>query len=214
MSTIYNMYYKKRESLTNENCSNCAFNCAYCMVGHDCEDKSICDNYDAMRMCNSCVKENKFTSFYAKVEKAQPVQTVYVSTVDPDFIPKKQYNSDSGFDLYAAEDSFIYPNKFKAIGTGVKIGIPPGFEGQIRPRSGLAAKKGVTVLNTPGTIDQDYRGEVMVILINHGDCTFFAEKGDRIAQLVIKPVYNFEFKKVFKLSVTDRGDDGFGSTGV
>jgi dUTP pyrophosphatase len=209
------MYYEKKKSLTKTKCSNCAHNCAYCTVDQWCEHQATCHNYDAMRACTSCINEKNFTSFYpTEKELQQTVNIIQVSTPDTTLIPKKQYTSDSGFDLCAAEDSFVYPDKFKAINTGIKIALPPGFEGQVRSRSDLAAEYGVAVLNAPGTIDQGFRGEIKVILMNHGTYTFFARKGARIAQLVIKPVYDFEFKHVFKLSITDRGGDGIGSTGV
>jgi dUTP pyrophosphatase len=97
--------------------------------------------------------------------------------------------------------------------TGLAIALPDGFEAQVRPRSGLAAKHGVTVLNSPGTIDADYRGEIQVILINHGADPFTIKRGERIAQMVIAPVVRAELVAVAVLSATDRGDGGFGSTG-
>jgi dUTP pyrophosphatase len=97
--------------------------------------------------------------------------------------------------------------------TGLAIALPPGFEAQVRPRSGLAAKHGVTVLNSPGTIDADYRGEISVILINHGDQPFTIRRGERIAQMVIAPVVRAELVVKAALSTTDRGGGGFGSTG-
>lgn len=98
--------------------------------------------------------------------------------------------------------------------TGVFLEIPSGFEGQVRPRSGLAAKHGITVLNAPGTIDADYRGEVCVILINHGDRSVSFQTGDRIAQLVFAPVTQVTWVRADGLSVTERGEGGFGSTGT
>jgi dUTP pyrophosphatase len=97
--------------------------------------------------------------------------------------------------------------------TGLAIALPPGFEAQVRPRSGLAAKHGVTVLNSPGTIDTDYRGEIGVILINHGEQPFVVRRGERIAQLVIAPVVQAELVVATALSPTHRGSGGFGSTG-
>jgi dUTP pyrophosphatase len=97
--------------------------------------------------------------------------------------------------------------------TGLAVEIPPGHEGQVRPRSGLAARHGIGMVNAPGTIDSDFRGEVMVILVNHGQAPFAARRGERIAQLVIAPVTRVEVELVERLSETDRGDGGFGSTG-
>jgi dUTP pyrophosphatase len=97
--------------------------------------------------------------------------------------------------------------------TGLTIALPPGYEAQVRPRSGLAAKHGVTVLNSPGTIDADYRGEIAVILINHGEVSFTIRRGERVAQMVIAPVVRAELVVTASLSATDRGSGGFGSTG-
>jgi dUTP pyrophosphatase len=99
------------------------------------------------------------------------------------------------------------------IPTGLSIALPPGYEAQVRPRSGLAARHGVTVLNSPGTVDADYRGEINVLLINHGDQPFQIRRGERIAQMVIAPVTQVELVPVTSLSTTDRGSGGFGSTG-
>ena len=108
----------------------------------------------------------------------------------------------------------LQPKSFALIPTGLTMEIPVGFEGQVRPRSGLAAKFGVTVLNAPGTIDSDYRGEVKIILINHGDKAFTINHGDRIAQLVICATQNCRFIQTNSISLTERGERGFGSTGV
>jgi len=122
----------------------------------------------------------------------------------------------SGVDLLSAEISEIvlHPGKIKLISTGIKIMIPEDYEGQIRPRSGLALKHGITVLNTPGTIDSDYRGIVKVILINLGEEEFIIQRGDRIAQLVIQKIYFPNFKIVNNLDETKRGEGGFGHSGV
>ncbi|GHV30009.1 deoxyuridine 5'-triphosphate nucleotidohydrolase [Synergistales bacterium] len=120
----------------------------------------------------------------------------------------------AGMDLRASEDAAIEAGSFKAVPTGIYIEIPDGFEGQVRPRSGLAAKYGVTVLNSPGTIDSDYRGEIKVLLINHGAKPFIARRGDRIAQIIFAPVTRARIEAVPELSVTERGANGFGSTGV
>ena len=108
----------------------------------------------------------------------------------------------------------LAPGAFALIPTGLAMALPPGFEGQVRPRSGLAAKHGVTVLNSPGTIDADYRGEVKVILINHGTAPFVVEHGMRIAQLVVAQVAQISVEVVSALDETSRGTGGFGSTGT
>lgn len=108
----------------------------------------------------------------------------------------------------------LHPGEFRMIPTGVRMEIPVGYEVQVRPRSGLAAKHGVTVLNSPGTIDSDFRGEVKVILINHGKEAFVINSGDRIAQLVAARVEQAEFKLSTELSDSERGEGGFGSTGM
>ena len=120
----------------------------------------------------------------------------------------------AGWDLTSAEEVTIAPGAVHAIATGIAIAIPEGFEGQVRPRSGLALKHAVTVLNAPGTIDADYRGEVKVILINHGGEPFRVRRGDRIAQLIIAAVQPVRFERVDVLEETARGQGGFGSTGV
>jgi len=122
----------------------------------------------------------------------------------------------SGVDLLCAEaaDTILKPGKVKLISTGIKIMIPEGYEGQIRPRSGLAIKHGITVLNTPGTIDSDYRGIVKVILINLGEEEFIIRRGDRIAQLVIQKIFFPNFEIVETLDKTKRGEGGFGHSGI
>ncbi|MDQ6976165.1 MAG: dUTP diphosphatase [Mariprofundaceae bacterium] len=122
----------------------------------------------------------------------------------------------AGIDLRAAIDHMevISAGRWLLINTGISIAVPEGYEAQIRPRSGLALKHGVTVLNSPGTIDADYRGEVKVLLINHDDVAFYIERGDRIAQMVIAPVCQAKLAFVSGLSPTPRGDRGFGSSGV
>jgi len=122
----------------------------------------------------------------------------------------------AGLDLAAAvnEDVILAPGARAAIPTGLELAIPAGFEGQVRPRSGLALKHGVTCLNTPGTIDSDYRGEVKVILINHGSEPFTVRRGMRIAQLVLAPVIQLALAESSNLNATPRGGGGFGSTGT
>ena len=107
----------------------------------------------------------------------------------------------------------LAPGQYALVPTGLAIALPPGYEAQVRPRSGLAAKHGVTVLNSPGTIDADYRGEIKVILINHGQTAFVVKRGERIAQMVIAPMVQAALVPVATLSATDRGAGGFGSTG-
>ena len=119
----------------------------------------------------------------------------------------------AGMDVLAAEDVSLAPGARHAVATGLAFAIPAGFEIQVRPRSGLALKHGITVPNTPGTIDSDYRGELKVILINHGEQTFEVRRGDRVAQLVIAPVTRASWLKVDELDHTERGEGGFGSTG-
>jgi dUTP pyrophosphatase len=117
-------------------------------------------------------------------------------------------------DLRAAEDVLIPPGKRAMVGTGIKMAIPSGYEGQVRPRSGLAAKHGVTLLNSPGTVDSDYRGEVRVIMINLGEEIFEVKRGDRIAQIVFAPCVRLETAEAASLPETARDGGGFGSTGV
>jgi dUTP pyrophosphatase len=132
-------------------------------------------------------------------------------------LPAYQTALAAGLDLLAAvpEDDpvILAPGKYALVPTGLTIALPPGYEAQIRPRSGLAAKHGVTVLNAPGTVDADYRGEIGVLLINHGDAPFTVRRGERIAQMVIAAVVRAELVPVTTLSATDRGTGGFGSTG-
>jgi dUTP pyrophosphatase len=134
-------------------------------------------------------------------------------------LPPPSYQSmhAAGLDLLAAvvENAplVLAPGKHALVPTGLTVALPKGFEAQVRPRSGLAAKHGVTVLNSPGTVDADYRGEIQVILINHGAEPFTIKRGERIAQMVIAPVVQAELVVVATLSDTDRGGGGFGSTG-
>jgi len=131
-------------------------------------------------------------------------------------IPKYKTKGSSGMDIaaYIENNVEINPGEKAIIPSGLSISIPNGFEVQIRPRSGLAAKNGISVLNTPGTIDSDYRGEIKVILINLGKEKFFVENGMRIAQMVVCPIVQADFEEVKELSNTNRGTGGFGSTGT
>ena len=119
----------------------------------------------------------------------------------------------AGMDVLAAEDVSLAPGARHAVATGLALAIPPGYEIQVRPRSGLALKHGISVPNTPGTIDSDYRGELKVIVINHGAEPFAIARGDRVAQLVLAPVTQAEWDEVDALEDTERGSGGFGSTG-
>ena len=131
-------------------------------------------------------------------------------------LPKYETSGSSGMDLAANIDTNIElePGKSVIVPTGLSVAIPENFEIQIRPRSGLAAKKNISVLNTPGTIDADYRGEIKVILINLGNETFIIEKGLRIAQMVVCPIIQAKLEEVNELNDTTRGKGGFGSTGT
>lgn len=128
-------------------------------------------------------------------------------------LPAYATSGAAGMDVLAAEDVTIPPGGRHAVATGLAVAIPQGFEIQVRPRSGLALKHGITVPNTPGTIDSDYRGELKVILINHGEEPFAILRGDRIAQLVLAPVIQASWLPVDELDATARGEGGFGSTG-
>lgn len=129
-------------------------------------------------------------------------------------IPKYQSAESAGFDLHALRDYTLKSGERALIDTGLAFELMPGFEIQIRPRSGLALKYGISVLNTPGTIDSDYRGEIKVLLINHSSEPFAIKAGDRIAQAVIQAVIQAEFEEVSELTDTARGAGGFGSSGV
>ena len=133
-------------------------------------------------------------------------------------IPKYESEGAAGLDLLAAigEDKsiIILPGRAEMVPTGIAIALPKGFEAQIRPRSGLAAKNGITILNSPGTIDSDYRGEISAMLINHSKVNFKIERGMRIAQMIIAPVIQFNLIKTETLDETKRGAGGFGSTGI
>ena len=133
-------------------------------------------------------------------------------------IPKYESEGAAGLDLLAAisesKNIIILPGKAEMVPTGIAIALPKGFEAQIRPRSGLAAKNGITILNSPGTIDSDYRGEISAMLINHSKVNFEIERGMRIAQMVIAPVVQFNLIKTEILDDTKRGAGGFGSTGI
>ena len=137
-----------------------------------------------------------------------------VKLVDTAIIPHYEHQTDSGLDLVSIEEIDIPAGESRLVHTGISIELPPDTEAQIRPRSGLALKHQITVLNTPGTIDEGYRGEIGVILINHGKEPFTITQGMKIAQMVITPVVRVEVEQVNSLSSTSRGTGGFGSTGI
>ncbi|MGD9381070.1 MAG: dUTP diphosphatase [Candidatus Thorarchaeota archaeon] len=140
---------------------------------------------------------------------------VAVKLLHPDAkLPRLANSGDVAFDLYSVEELTLKPGAWHAVGTGISLEIPQGYEGQVRPRSGLALKHGVTVLNAPGTIDSGYRGEVKSIMINHGNAPFKITKGMRISQLAIRAVPKPLFEAVDNLENSERGDGGFGSTGM
>ena len=135
-------------------------------------------------------------------------------TADSDLMPTMGNPGDAGYDLRSSGDFELEPGMRKLVPTGVRVAIPAGFVGLVHPRSGLAIKSGVTVLNTPGTIDSGYRGEIMVPLINHSDQVFSISRGDRIAQIVFQRYESVRFVQVAELPGSQRGNQGFGSTGV
>ena len=141
--------------------------------------------------------------------------TVRFKRLCPDAVlPAYAHPGDAGMDIRSVDDLEIAPSARALVHTGLVMVLPPGWEAQVRPRSGLALKHGVTVLNTPGTIDAGYRGEIGVILANFGDSPFAVKKGDRIAQVVIAPVTTAAIEETDVVDDTDRGGGGFGSTGV
>ncbi|RJY09263.1 dUTP diphosphatase [Aurantiacibacter aquimixticola] len=142
-----------------------------------------------------------------------PVRIKRLEHADGLALPSYATSGAAGMDVLSAEDVTIPPSGRHAVPTGFALAIPDGYEVQVRPRSGLALKHGITLPNTPGTIDSDYRGELKVILINHGDEPFAIARGDRIAQLVLAPVTLANWDEVEELDATDRGAGGFGSTG-
>lgn len=141
-----------------------------------------------------------------------------VKRLEGNDLPLPEYKTvgSAGFDLMACinEQEILEPGQIKLVGTGLSFEIPVGYEIQVRPRSGLSAKNGISIVNTPGTIDSDYRGEVKIILINHSKENFSIKKGDRIAQAVLMPVVHANFIEAEDLSNTQRGSGGFGHTGV
>lgn len=157
--------------------------------------------------------ESEIDIFQQQEEKLEPKVLKIKLLNEKAKLPQSAHQGDAGLDLFSTSEIVIEPGESSLISTGISIGLPPETEAQIRPRSGLALKHQVTVLNTPGTIDQGYRGEIGVILINHGKSPFQVEIGMKIAQMVIKPVLSVQVKSVGELDETDRGVGGFGSTG-
>ncbi len=131
-------------------------------------------------------------------------------------LPKYMSEHAAGMDLFAAaeKEMVIPPGEWKLVPTGLTIALPEGYEAQVRPRSGLALKQGVSILNTPGTVDADYRGEIGVILMNHSKSDLVIKRGDRIAQMIINKIERIEFEEVEELPSSERGAGGFGHTGV
>jgi dUTP pyrophosphatase len=152
----------------------------------------------------------KVTGVKVKIKRIRPQE-------DSD-LPSPRYMTEksSGMDLYAAvnEEIFLNPGQRRLIPTGIAVSVPEGYEAQVRPRSGLALRDGITLANTPGTIDADYRGEIGVLLINHGEKPFQVKRGDRVAQMVIVPVARAELEWVEDLDETPRSGGGFGHTGI
>ncbi len=148
----------------------------------------------------------------------EPIKVFFLKLEHFGSLPLPQYETEdsAGMDLRAAnpEPITLAPGKRTLVPTGLKMALPAGYEAQIRPRSGLAYRSGITMLNTPGTIDADYRGEVKVLAINHSDEPFTINHGDRIAQMVIAPVLQAKIIETEKLPETTRGEGGFGSTGL
>ncbi len=142
------------------------------------------------------------------------VLKIDLELVDGGVAPEYQTSGAAGMDLRCIESFELKPMERKAVRTGLKIALPMGYEAQVRPRSGLALKHGISMVNSPGTIDSDYRGEIHVILINLGQDIVRFENGDRVAQLVVAPITQAEWNLVTTLDQTDRGIGGFGSTGV
>jgi dUTP pyrophosphatase len=162
-------------------------------------NRKFCYNNKNLRMRRAFMEK-----YILKVEK------ISEKAITPNYANK----GDAGLDLYSINELKLEPGERGLVHTGIKIELPENTEAQIRPRSGLALKNGITLVNTPGTIDEGYRGEIGVILINHGQDVFNVEIGMKIAQMVIKPVWRVEVNEVKSLSDTQRGNSGFGSSGV
>jgi dUTP pyrophosphatase len=142
------------------------------------------------------------------------VRRIQVKVTDPKYLPSRAHADDAGYDLKAVGDYSVSPGERVIVPNGVFLGLPPGYEAQVRPRSGLAAKNGITIVNSPGTVDAGYRGELKTILLNTGTETFYIGDGDRIAQMVIHRLPSVGLDLVDELDDTDRGEKGFGSSGT
>ncbi|MDY0212415.1 MAG: dUTP diphosphatase [Desulfuromonadaceae bacterium] len=143
--------------------------------------------------------------------------TVELKCLHPDaVVPEYKTAQAAGMDLCACLEQVLLlePGQRALVSTGISLALPQGFEAQIRPRSGLALKHGISLVNSPGTIDADYRGEIKIILINHGDACVEIQSGDRVAQMVVAPVTRVDWLRVSELGITDRNENGFGHTGV
>lgn len=147
-------------------------------------------------------------------KQSKPIVGIQIENLPGASLPAMATHGSAGYDLCASKHLAIKPGSYAMVPTGLRIAMPRGLEAQIRPRSGLAAKHGVTVLNSPGTIDSDYRGEICVILINHGSQDFVVEPGMRIAQMVFATVIEVDFRQNDSLEASTRGEGGFGSTGT
>ncbi len=156
---------------------------------------------------------NNPVPFTGYTQNMEPL-TIKIQVEDRECLPAYATENASGMDLKAYEDCCLAPGERRAVRTGIRLAIPEGYEAQVRPRSGLALQKGLSIPNAPGTIDSDYRGEVKVILINLGTEPVVIKKGERIAQMVICPVTKAQWEVVPQLPQTERGDGGFGSTGT
>lgn len=161
---------------------------------------------------------NQFEELDKEIIDMMRTQTIEVELIHPDAVfPSYAYTTDSGYDLYSTEEYIIEPFERALVSTGIKLSFSEGFEIQIRPKSGLALNQGITVLNTPGTVDAGYTGEIKVILFNSSKNTVTIKKGSKIAQAVLCPVVHgkfVRFNKVENIENKDRGDNGFGSTGI
>ena len=129
-------------------------------------------------------------------------------------MPSYAHPGDAGLDIFSNEELTLKPGEYRTVKTGIAIELPPSTEAQVRPRSGLASRHGITVLNSPGTIDEGYRGEICVIMINHSKTDFKIEPGMKIAQMIVSPVVKAEIEEIDNMSETKRGEGGFGSTGL
>ena len=170
------------------------------------------------RLAENLLERLTLAGIEARIEKMRGRFFAHIAESDDNNVasgvePGSATDGAAGMDVVSAENVVLEPGKRHAVATGLSMAIPHGYEIQVRPRSGLALKHGVSVPNTPGTIDSDYRGELKVIMINHGADDFAITRGDRIAQLVLAPVTQAAWEEVEELDDTDRGEGGFGSTG-